>query len=82
MLATKAKIAHGGRLIIPAGIRKKMDIHVGDEVILKFEEDALKIFNLKHAVKEAQTTLAKYNKKKVLLSEELITERRLEVKNE
>ncbi len=82
MFATKTRLAPGGRIIIPALVRKKMDLETGDEVILKFEDDVLKVFNLNHAIRDAQALVAQYNPKKISLSEELIKERRAEAAHE
>ncbi len=78
MLATKIKIATGGRLIIPIHIRKAMDIEIGDELLMKVENQELKIFNLNHAIQEAQSLMAKHNPQKIKLSEEIIQDRRRE----
>jgi AbrB family looped-hinge helix DNA binding protein len=82
MFATTTRLAPGGRIVIPAAVREKMGMHTGDEVILKFEEDVLKIFNRQHALREAQAVVAQYNPKKISLSETLIQERRAEAKDE
>lgn len=59
-----------------------MEIHTGDEVLVKHENQMSKIFNLKHAVKEAQAIVAKYNPHKLSLSQSLIAARRKEVQRQ
>lgn len=48
----------------------------------KKADDVLKVFNLNHAIREAQALVAQYNPKKISLSEALIKERRAEAARE
>ena len=76
MLATKVKIGQGGRVLVPAEMRKALGMKVGDEFLMKVENQELKIFNLQHAVNEAQNLMAQYNPQKKCLSAEVIQDRR------
>ncbi len=78
MLATKVKLSPGGRIVVPTRMRKALAMEVGDELFMKVENQQLKIFNLRHAVKEAQLLMAKYNPEKNCLSDEIIEDRRHE----
>lgn len=78
MLATKVKLTQGGRLVVPADIRKALCVEVGDELLMKVADQELKIYKLHHAVKEAQALMAKYNSNKQRLSDEIIKDRRNE----
>ncbi len=78
MLTTKVKLSQGGRIVLPTQIRKALAIEIGDELFMKVENQQLKIFSFRHAVKEAQMLMAKYNPKKKQLSEEIIEDRRHE----
>ncbi len=78
MLARKVKLSLGGRIVVPTDMRKALSMEVGDELFMKIENQELKIFNLRHAIKEAQTLMAKYNPKKIRLSDQIIEDRRNE----
>ena len=78
MLARKVKLSLGGRIVVPTDMRRALSIEVGDELFMKVENQELKIFNLRHAIKEAQALMAKYNPKKIRLSDQIIEDRRNE----
>jgi AbrB family looped-hinge helix DNA binding protein len=74
----RTKLAEGGRIVIPAEYRQALDLHVGDEVILRLENGTLRIFTPDRAIKYAQELLRPYLPEGRSLSDELIAERRLE----
>lgn len=79
---TRLRINQNGRIVIPATYRKAMGVDVGDEVILRMEDDELRITTMKRKIERAQRIARKYVKPGVLLSDELIAERREEAKRE
>ena len=79
MIATKVKLGQGGRILVPGYMRKALEMEIGDELLIKVEGQELKIFNLQHAVTEAQNLMTKYNPQKKCLSAEIIKDRRDEV---
>ncbi len=78
MLSTKVKLTQGGRIIVPMNMRKALAIEIGDELLMQVENQELKIFNVHHAVTEAQKLMAKYNPLKLSLSDQIIEDRRNE----
>lgn len=74
----KTKLGEGGRIVIPAEYRQALGLQVGDEVILRLEDGALRIFTPRQAIKYAQELLRPYLPEGRSLSDELIAERRLE----
>lgn len=76
MLATKIKISQGGRMIVPKNIRKALGIEIGDELCMRVENQELRVFNVRNAIKEAQKLMAKYNPQKKRLSDEIIKDRK------
>lgn len=74
----RTKIAEGGRIVIPAEYRQALNLRVGDEVILRLEDGALRVFTTDQAIKYAQEILRPYLPQERSLSDELIAERRLE----
>jgi AbrB family looped-hinge helix DNA binding protein len=82
MEQVRAKIGQGGRIVIPAAQRKALRLKVGDEVVLRVEDEELRIMSLDQAVRRAQRAVRKYVPKGVRLSDELIAERRAEAARE
>jgi AbrB family looped-hinge helix DNA binding protein len=79
---TRARLNENGRLVIPAAFRKALGINPGDEVVLRLEDDELRITTLKHRIARAQRLVRKYVKPGVSLADELIAERREEGRKE
>ncbi|HEY8600675.1 MAG TPA: AbrB/MazE/SpoVT family DNA-binding domain-containing protein [Thermomicrobiales bacterium] len=82
MVSIKAKIAEGGRIVIPAEYRKALGLHVGDEVILSLDDDQLRIYTIDAAIRRAQDLVSQYVAPERSLVDELITERRAEAERE
>ena len=51
---TRARINENGRIVIPASFRKTLGIQVGDEVVLRIEDDELRISTMKKRIERAQ----------------------------
>jgi AbrB family looped-hinge helix DNA binding protein len=79
---TRLRINENGRVVIPASFRKALGISPGDEVLLRLEDDELRITTLKHRIARAQRHVRKYVKPGVSLVDELIAERREAAKRE
>lgn len=82
MLRHHARIAAGGRIVIPARLRKELGLRAGDRVILDVDDGALRVRSLSAAVARAQELVAEYVPAGVSLAEELIRERRDEAARE
>lgn len=82
MKSIKAKIAEGGRIVIPAEYRKKMNLKPGDSVILLMEDDEIRITTFKQSIKRAQELVRRYIPEGRSLVDELIQERREEAERE
>ena len=78
----RARLNENGRLVIPASFRKALGIDPGDEVILRLEEDGLRITTVRHRIARAQRNARKYVPRGVSLADELIAERRQAAKRE
>jgi AbrB family looped-hinge helix DNA binding protein len=76
MLEFKTKIDEGGRIVIPAEYRQALNLHVGDDVILRLKDGEIHLFTPEQAIEHAQALLRQYIPPGRLLSEELIAERR------
>ncbi len=75
-LRASTRVNQNGRVVIPASFRKRLGIRPGDEVILRIEDDELRISTLKRNIERAQKLVRKYIKRKGSLIDELIAERR------
>ena len=75
-LETRTRINENGRMVIPASYRKALGINIGDEVVLRIEDDELRITTLKLRLEQAQRRIRKYIKPGKSLADELIAERR------
>ncbi|MEW6131495.1 MAG: AbrB/MazE/SpoVT family DNA-binding domain-containing protein [Acidobacteriota bacterium] len=73
-----AKLTEGGRLVIPSGIRKEMNLAIGDEVVMIRRGNELVILSRKEAVRKAQALVRKKVKPGRSLVNELLSERKEE----
>jgi AbrB family looped-hinge helix DNA binding protein len=78
MIEFRTQVKEGGRIVIPAPIRKKLHLEIGEEVILKLEHNELHVITLKNAVFKAQQLIKKYNPSQIKLTEELFKLRKEE----
>jgi len=79
---TRTRINENGRVVIPASFRKALGIRAGDEVLLRIEDDELRITTLKRRLQQAQRLVRRYVKPSTSLADELIAERREAAKHE
>ena len=73
---TRLRVNENGRVVIPASYRKALGIKAGDEVILRMEDDELRITTMKRRIERARRRIRQYVKPGVSLADELIAERR------
>jgi AbrB family looped-hinge helix DNA binding protein len=81
-LETRTRVNENGRVVIPASYRKALGIKAGDEVILRMEDDELRITTMKRRIERARRRIRQYVKPGVSLADELIAERREAAKRE
>ena len=79
---TRMRVNQNGRVVIPASFRKALGINVGDEVVLRIEDDELRITTLRRRIQRAQESVRRYVKPGESLVDELIAERREAAKHE
>jgi AbrB family looped-hinge helix DNA binding protein len=79
---TRMRVNENGRVVIPASYRKALGIKAGDEVILRMEEDELRITTMRRRLERARRRIRQYVKPGVSLADELIAERREAAKRE
>ena len=81
-IESKALINDTGRILIPASIRKALNLNIGDELLLKVEEDEIHIIPLSKAVQQAQDLIRQYNKDGLKLTDVLADLRHEDQKND
>lgn len=79
---TRLRVNENGRVVIPASFRKALGINIGDEVVLRLEDDELRITTLKRRLERAQRLVRKHVKSGTSLVDELIRERREAARHE
>lgn len=82
-MAQSVKIIEGGKLVIPAAMRRAMGVERGDTVVVELLPDGeLRVRSLAAAVKRAQTLVRGFVRGEGSLVDELIAERRAEAEIE
>ena len=76
MTETRLRISKNGRVVIPASFRKALGGKAGDELVLRVEDDELRITTLKRRLERAQRLVRRHVKPSASLVDELIAERR------
>jgi AbrB family looped-hinge helix DNA binding protein len=79
---TRARVNENGRVVIPSSFRKALGIKVGDEIVLRIEDDELRITTQQHRIQRAQRRARQYLMKGTSLVNELLAERREAAKHE
>ena len=70
------RINENGRVVIPASFRRALGIRCGDTVVLRIENDELRITTLRQRLAKAQQLVNKHVPPTTSLVDELIAERR------
>jgi AbrB family looped-hinge helix DNA binding protein len=82
MKSLTVKVDGSGRILLPAKVRKELDLKQGSKLGLKVGKDGLILTSQAQAIKRAQAYFSRLRPKGVLWSEELIEERRREARRE
>lgn len=78
-----AKVVDGGRLLLPADIRRAMGLKPGDTVSLRLDGERLEVRSTRAIVREIQEMLKPFRPKEgESIVDELIAERRREARIE
>lgn len=83
LLAQSVKIIEGGKLVIPANMRRAMGIGRGDTVVVELlSEGELRVRSLTAAVRKAQAIVGQSISRNRSLANELMLERKEEAERE
>ena len=78
----KTKVTQGGRIVIPAEMRRELGIEVGETVNLSVQDRSIRIISQREGIRRAQALVRKKVPKGISLVDELIADRRREAANE
>jgi len=78
----RTRVNENGRVVIPASFRKVLGINIGDEVVLRIEDDELRITTQQRRIRRAQRRARQYLKTGASMVDELLAERREAAKHE
>ena len=81
-LEAKTLVGEKGRLVIPAAIREALGIGVGTPVVLRVEDNELRISTMRERLRRAQEWIRQIVPPGVSLADELSAERREAAKHE
>lgn len=82
MQSQRLKIIEGGKLVIPAAMRRELGIATGDTVVAGVTNGELRVRTLPAAVARAQAILRRHVPEGVSLVDDLIADRRHEADRE
>lgn len=82
MVEIRMKLNENGRVVIPSELRTALGIRPGDELVMRVEDDELRITTLKRRIERAQNHVRKFAKPDVSLVDELLAMRRETAKHE
>jgi AbrB family looped-hinge helix DNA binding protein len=82
MEEVRTRVNENGRVVIPASFRKALGIQAGDELVLRLEDNELRITTQQRRIQRAQLRARQYIKPGKSLVEELLAERREAARHE
>ena len=82
MQPQRVRIIEGGKLIIPASMRRELGIATGDTVLVDVADGELRVRSMSKAIERAQAILRRHVPEGVSLADELIADRRREAERE
>ena len=82
MNAQRVKIVEGGKLVIPASMRRELGIIAGDTLLVDIDDGELRVRSLSRAVERARAIVRRHVPEDASLADELIAERRREAERE
>lgn len=77
-----SKVDGSGRIVLPADVRLRQHIHTGDHVVIIENDHGLQVRTHDQAVREARAVFSGLAPADVVLSDELIRDRRQEAERE
>ncbi len=81
-MLVKAKVSKGGKIALPSICKKALNILDGDELLFDIQNNQVIISPVKFALKKVRNFLKENNSSNRSLVQELLEERKQELKNE
>ena len=81
-LSIKTKVTEGGRIVLPAKMRKAAGIEIGNNVTITLKDGSLQITTRDQAIRRIEEVMKEYIVRGRSVVDELIAERREEAENE
>ncbi len=78
----RTRVSQNGRVVIPASFRRALGINAGDEVVLRLQDDELRITTQQRRIERAQRRARQQVRPGTSLVDELLDERREAAKRE
>ena len=82
MEVQRVKVVEGGKLVIPASIRRELHISAGDTVLVDIHDGELRVRSMAKALERARAIVRRHIPEHVDLAGELIADRRREAQGE
>ena len=82
MLQARARLNANGRVVLPAAVRKALDLRPGDELIIRVEAGELRLSTRRQALARARRMIREYIPSDEDLTQSLIDDRRAEAARE
>ena len=82
MEAQRVKIVDGGKLVIPAAMRRELGLSTGDTVLVDVDDGELRVRSVTRAIQRARAILRKHVPDGESVADELIADRRREAERE
>jgi AbrB family looped-hinge helix DNA binding protein len=82
MIEVRGRVNENGRIVLPAAFRESLGIKTGDEIVLRLEDNEIRIASLRGQVDHVRKIVQRYIKPGTRLSRELIRERRRAARDE
>lgn len=81
-IQVKTTMGHGGRVVIPSAMRRRLNLKAGEAINVSLESDGIVITTPAMALRRLQKRFSEVVPSGVSLADELIAERRREAENE
>ncbi|MEX0782673.1 MAG: AbrB/MazE/SpoVT family DNA-binding domain-containing protein [Dehalococcoidia bacterium] len=81
-MKARARLGTRGRLVIPAAIRRQLDLCEGEPLVIEVQDRTLVVSSPLAGLRRAQAIAAKYKRPGVSVVDEFIAEKRAEAARE
>lgn len=76
------KMSEGGRVVVPAEVRRALNLQEGDTVLIELVDGEARLYSRREQLRRAQALVRQYIPEGTSVVDDFITERRAEAKRE